>query len=56
MSRASRRNRDRNQGLAVILGTTLIFAGMLYLCHLIDARNGITTCQSLANWGMHLCG
>jgi hypothetical protein len=51
----SRRRREDQLGMAIIAACLLTLAAMLYVAHVIDAQNGISTCQSLANWGMHVC-
>lgn len=56
MTAADRRRRAQDRlGWALLTFTMLGFVGLLYAAYRIDAANGITPCQSLANWGMHVC-
>lgn len=50
---SSRRNGQRNAGLAIIAATVASFAGLLYGAAAIDAANGISVSESLANNGIH---
>lgn len=56
VSRAERRRHNQDRlGWALMILVILAYALMFYTAYRIDASNGITPCQSLANWGMHVC-
>lgn len=51
-----RRNRtEQNLGIAMIVLTILGFVAMFTYAYQVDKAHGITPCQSLAMWGMHVC-
>jgi hypothetical protein len=52
--RRHRRSQDR-LGITLVTAQLLVIALMFWACVRIDAAHGITPCQSLSNWGMHLC-
>lgn len=51
---ARRRAEDR-KGMALCAAVALLASGWLYEAYRIDKANGITVCQSLANWGFGRC-
>jgi hypothetical protein len=51
---ARRRVEDR-KGMALCAAVALLASGWLYGAYRIDKANGITVCQSLANWGFGRC-